>query len=162
MLRSQSDIASSQRTSGSAQRPNSVVFPPPYNAHPIPHNTGYASPEVNNNNSNRGNRESRIVFNNDPATNRLSMLSMGSYSSVPIISPGINPTAQQGGNFSGFPSDDEILFHIRRILSTANLMTVTKKNVREELSGLFGCDLNGKKAFINSCIDDILRGGDRQ
>src|SRR6185312_13586431 len=45
------------------------------------------------------------------------------------------------------PSDDEILQEIRSILSAANLMTVTKKQVRDELSMRFGFDMNSKKEY---------------
>ncbi|CAG8685654.1 9966_t:CDS:1, partial [Scutellospora calospora] len=46
---------------------------------------------------------------------------------------------------SGFPSDDEILQEIRNILSAANLMTITKKQVRDDLSNYFGMDISSKK-----------------
>ena len=57
------------------------------------------------------------------------------------------------------PSDDQLLIEIRRILSTANLMTVTKKQVRDELSTLFNYDLTSRKAVINRFIEEILQGG---
>lgn len=57
-----------------------------------------------------------------------------------------------------FPSDEEILAEIRHILSTTDLMTVTKKSVREQLTRLFGVDISPKKEFIHSCIDGILKG----
>ncbi|KNC98434.1 uncharacterized protein SPPG_06138 [Spizellomyces punctatus DAOM BR117] len=56
------------------------------------------------------------------------------------------------------PSDDEILRQVRRILSTADLMSVTKKSVREDLSAYFGCDLGAKKEWIHRCIDGVLKG----
>ncbi|KAJ3201068.1 hypothetical protein HDU67_001631 [Dinochytrium kinnereticum] len=56
------------------------------------------------------------------------------------------------------PSDEDLLREIRRILSTANLMTVTKKQVRDELSGLFGVDLTPRKGAINQFIEEILQG----
>ncbi|CAG8492693.1 1103_t:CDS:2 [Cetraspora pellucida] len=59
---------------------------------------------------------------------------------------------------SGFPSDDEILQEIRNILSVANLMTVTKKQVRDDLSSFFGMDMSSKKEYINNCIELILQG----
>jgi hypothetical protein len=124
----------------SQQRPGSMAVPHAYN-NQIP----------NNNPGNRNSRGSGMF--SETASNRMSMMSMGSYSSAPFVAPGM------GVVNSAIPPDDEILFHIRRILATANLMTVTKKNVREELSGLFGCDLSVKKAYINSCIDDILARG---
>ncbi|KAJ3008929.1 hypothetical protein HKX48_008264 [Thoreauomyces humboldtii] len=56
------------------------------------------------------------------------------------------------------PSDDEILRQVRHILSTADLMSVTKKSVREELSTFFGVDLGAKKEWIHRCIDGVLKG----
>ncbi|KAI8920098.1 chitin synthase-domain-containing protein [Powellomyces hirtus] len=72
-----------------------------------------------------------------------------------MISVGSGYTAMQHG---GSPSDDDLLRETRRILSTANLMTVTKKQVRDELSAAFGVDLNSRKATINGFIEDILQG----
>jgi chitin synthase len=57
-----------------------------------------------------------------------------------------------------FPSDDIILAEIRHILSTADLMTITKKIVREQLTKFFGVDISSKKQFIHKCIDSILKG----
>ncbi|KAJ3246982.1 hypothetical protein HDU78_005633 [Chytriomyces hyalinus] len=56
------------------------------------------------------------------------------------------------------PSDEQILQQIRQILSTADLMTVTRKSVREELGRVFGVDLSGRKEYIHSCIDGVLKG----
>jgi chitin synthase len=50
----------------------------------------------------------------------------------------------------GLPSDDEILAEIREILRTADLMTVTKKGIKQELEKRFGVPLDAKKAYINS------------
>ncbi|CAG8699152.1 11183_t:CDS:2, partial [Funneliformis caledonium] len=51
----------------------------------------------------------------------------------------------EGGQGSDFPSDEEILQEIRNILSTANLMSITKKQVRDDLSQYFGMDMSLKK-----------------
>ncbi|GAA5817346.1 hypothetical protein MFLAVUS_010890 [Mucor flavus] len=59
---------------------------------------------------------------------------------------------------AGFPTDDEILTEIKTILATANLMSITKKQVREQLSEMFGFDMNFKKDFINTSIEYILQG----
>jgi len=65
----------------------------------------------------------------------------------------------ESGSLSGdFPSDDEILQEIRNILSTANLMSITKKQVRDDLSQCFGMDMSLKKEYINNCIELILQG----
>lgn len=61
----------------------------------------------------------------------------------------------QGGDMemadlSGLPSDDSLLAEIRDILKTADLMTVTKKGVKQELELRFNVSLDAKRAYINS------------
>jgi len=56
------------------------------------------------------------------------------------------------------PSDEEIVREIRQILSTADLMNITKKQVREQLTEVFGIDMSPKKSYINSIIESILEG----
>jgi chitin synthase len=48
------------------------------------------------------------------------------------------------------PSDDALLAEIREILRTADLMTVTKKGVKQELERRFGVPLDSKRAYINN------------
>ena len=62
------------------------------------------------------------------------------------------------GSESPFPSDEEILAEVRHILSTADLMTITKKSVREQLARLFGTNMSSKKEYIHWCIDGVLKG----
>lgn len=50
----------------------------------------------------------------------------------------------------GLPSDDAILGEIREILKTADLMTVTKKGIKQELERRFGVNLEPRKAYIGS------------
>jgi chitin synthase len=50
----------------------------------------------------------------------------------------------------GLPSDDALLAEIREILRSADLMTVTKKGVKQELERRFGVPLDAKRAYINS------------
>ncbi|ORE08046.1 chitin synthase [Rhizopus microsporus var. microsporus] len=57
---------------------------------------------------------------------------------------------------SPFPSDERIFEEIKSIIETEDLMHITKKQVRERLSNLFGIDMNVKKEFINSSIQSIL------
>ncbi|KAJ1925807.1 hypothetical protein IWQ60_004325 [Tieghemiomyces parasiticus] len=64
---------------------------------------------------------------------------------------GYDPTA-------AMPSDDEIVQEIRNILATADLMTITKKQVRERLNEYFRCDLTSRRELINSSIEMILQG----
>jgi chitin synthase len=53
-------------------------------------------------------------------------------------------------NLAGMPSDDALLAEIREILRTADLMTVTKKGVKQELERRFGVPLDTRRAYINS------------
>lgn len=50
----------------------------------------------------------------------------------------------------GLPNDDSLLAEIRDILRTADLMTVTKKSVKQELERRFNTNLDLKRAYINS------------
>ncbi|KAJ3168219.1 hypothetical protein HDU88_001658 [Geranomyces variabilis] len=79
-----------------------------------------------------------------------------------MLSQGTAFTQQSSYNLGGVggigPSDDDLLRETRRILSTANLMTVTKKQVRDDLGVVFGTDLTSRKATINGFIEDILQG----
>ncbi|KAL1866588.1 hypothetical protein VTK73DRAFT_4669 [Phialemonium thermophilum] len=61
-------------------------------------------------------------------------------------------------NLQGLPGDDEILAQIQDILRTADLMTVTKKGVKQELERRFGVPLDSKRAYINSATEAILSG----
>jgi chitin synthase len=53
-------------------------------------------------------------------------------------------------DLSHLPSDDSILGEIREILRTADLMTVTKKSIKQELERRFGVNLDLKRPYINS------------
>ena len=59
---------------------------------------------------------------------------------------------------AGLPSDEEIIMEVRNILASANLASITKKSVREQLSGFFNVDLSSRKDFINEVIEAILQG----
>ena len=67
-------------------------------------------------------------------------------------------TASAGSDGTTLPSDEELLMEIRHILSTSDLMTITKKKVRQQLGKFFGVDLSAKKDYIHECIDSILKG----
>lgn len=56
----------------------------------------------------------------------------------------------------GAPSDAEIEQAVQRILSNADLNTVTKREVRRKLEEYFKMDLSGRKATINAAIDRAL------
>ncbi|GAB7359117.1 hypothetical protein MBLNU230_g5185t2 [Neophaeotheca triangularis] len=59
---------------------------------------------------------------------------------------------------ANMPSDDAILAEIRAILSTADLMAVTKKSMRNELERRFGVPLDAKRHYIGSATEAILSG----
>ncbi|CAO3687737.1 unnamed protein product [Rhizopus stolonifer] len=73
--------------------------------------------------------------------------------SIPMSQGGMQPMLPPG-----YPTDDEILSEIKNILQTANLMSITKKQVREQLGAFFGFDMTPKKEFINTSIEYILQG----
>ncbi len=84
-----------------------------------------------------------------------------SFAQSEMLTPG-NRASQFGGsgyfgnqememtNLAGLPSDDLILAEIREILKTADLMTVTKKSIKNELERRFGVVLDARRAYINS------------
>jgi chitin synthase len=87
-------------------------------------------------------------------SNRISMMSNFSavHARTTYQAPA-SPEPQRRG-----PSDTQILEEIRNILSTADLMTLTKKQVREELSKRFGgVDFKSKREAINRMIDNVLK-----
>ncbi|KAI1817519.1 glycosyltransferase family 2 protein [Poronia punctata] len=61
-------------------------------------------------------------------------------------------------DMGSLPSDDALLAEIREILRTADLMTVTKKNVKQELERRFNVGLESKRAYINSATEALLSG----
>ncbi|SZF03430.1 unnamed protein product [Blumeria hordei] len=61
-------------------------------------------------------------------------------------------------NLPGLPNDDAILALIRDILKTADLMTVTKKSIKQELEKRFGVPLDARRAYINSATEALLSG----
>jgi hypothetical protein len=74
---------------------------------------------------------------------------------APAQAPSLAPTTSS----NGLPSDEALLKEIGDILTTADLMTLTKKQVRETLSARFGgIDLKPKREVINKMIDNILKG----
>lgn len=61
-------------------------------------------------------------------------------------------------DISNLPSDDALLAEIRNILSTADLMTITKKGVKMELERRFGIPLDAKRTYIGSATEAVLSG----
>jgi chitin synthase len=92
-----------------------------------------------------------------PASNRNSMMATSSVVGNRMSWMSAAPSEMHG--MMNFPTDAEIQHQVKVILSTADLMTVTKKKVREELARHFGgIDLSSKKDFIHQCIDAVLKG----
>ena len=54
------------------------------------------------------------------------------------------------------PSDPELERAVQDILRSADLNTITKREVRRTLEEQFGMDLTVKKSFINGIIDRVL------
>ncbi|MBW0473377.1 hypothetical protein O181_013092 [Austropuccinia psidii MF-1] len=54
------------------------------------------------------------------------------------------------------PADDQIIADIRAVLAKADLNTITKKGVRQELEMLYGVELGEKKSFVNQAIENQL------
>ena len=55
-------------------------------------------------------------------------------------------------------SEDAILAEIREIVRTSDLMSVTKKSIKQELERRFQCNLDSRKAYISSAIEAVLSG----
>ncbi|CAH7687581.1 putative chitin synthase class V [Phakopsora pachyrhizi] len=62
-----------------------------------------------------------------------------------LMSPGV-----------GLPSDNQIVADIRAVLARADLNTITKKGVRQQLEAMYGTELGDKKSFVNQAIEDQL------
>ncbi|KAI8147757.1 chitin synthase-domain-containing protein [Fennellomyces sp. T-0311] len=54
------------------------------------------------------------------------------------------------------PTDEDIRREVHRITATSDLMVMTKKQVREQLSRHFGMDMSYRKDYINFCIEEAL------
>ncbi|OZJ01437.1 hypothetical protein BZG36_05748 [Bifiguratus adelaidae] len=71
-------------------------------------------------------------------------------------SPSLVPLNPTNGDES-MPTDAMIVAEIKSILASADLMSITKKQVREQLSTFFGVDLSSKREFINHTIESVLQ-----
>ncbi|KAF9089188.1 hypothetical protein BGX23_006868 [Mortierella sp. AD031] len=61
------------------------------------------------------------------------------------------------GSPGGGPSDEELVNKIREQLAGVDLMTVTKKKIRQQLEQVFGVDLTARRDFISRAIDAELQ-----
>ncbi|KAJ2803024.1 hypothetical protein H4R20_003057, partial [Coemansia guatemalensis] len=92
------------------------------------------------------------------------------FSSVSYGAPGISAqqpvpgNALQGGGTPGMmmtgvmPTDEQLVASIRRILTSNDLNSVTKKSVRAQLAAEYGVDLSARKEFIGDAIELVLAG----
>jgi hypothetical protein len=68
------------------------------------------------------------------------------------------PVSLVGGMPVGLPSDEQLLAEIRRMLDSADLMSVTKKDVKMYLERVFGVPLDVRREYINQCTEAVLSG----
>jgi len=69
------------------------------------------------------------------------------------------PTAQSPGVLDaagGSPSDMDLEQAVQNVLRSADLNSVTKREIRRQLEEHFGMDLTPRKPVINAAIDRIL------
>jgi chitin synthase len=96
-------------------------------------------------------------FDNQPLQQK--HLSMISFGTEPAALPIPAPVRSVPGPFPSQPNtiSDEILYNeIQQLLVGADLMTLTKKQIRDQLSIKLGVDLRPKKEVMNRMIDEIL------
>jgi chitin synthase len=92
-----------------------------------------------------------------PSSIMLPHVSPPSVYSEPSVYGGYPPVNMMDpSTYQQLPTDEEIRREVIRITSTADLMTMTKKQVREQLSRHFGVNMSYRKDFINYCIEEAL------
>jgi chitin synthase len=62
------------------------------------------------------------------------------------------------GTVPGLPSDEQLLVEIKKMLENADLMSVTKKDVKMHLERVFGVPLDVRREYINQCTEAVLSG----
>jgi len=115
---------------------------------------------------NRGMTDSPSRIGFMPPNNGMMPMGMGSmYGPVPgfMQGQGMDSLSRRGSgagfpvpNRGGLPSDEQIIADIQAVLARADLNTITKKGVRQELENMYGTELGEKKAFVNQAIEDQL------
>ncbi|KAI9251371.1 chitin synthase-domain-containing protein [Phascolomyces articulosus] len=78
------------------------------------------------------------------------------YNNSGMLAPSSVYSESIAGSGRSGPSDEDIRREVHRITATSDLMVMTKKQVREQLSRIFGMDMSYKKEFINHCIEEAL------
>lgn len=71
---------------------------------------------------------------------------------------GPDRTSSFAGELQGLPSDEQLLAEIKRMLESADLMTVTKKDVKVYLERVFGVPLDVRREYIYQCTEAVLSG----
>jgi chitin synthase len=56
----------------------------------------------------------------------------------------------------GAPTEAELDRAVQEVLRSADLNSITKREIRRRLEGHFGMDLTARKATINAAIDRVL------
>jgi chitin synthase len=101
-----------------------------------------------------------------PAKSRVSLaptaygaLTGGEDPSAPATSAGASTPGESPSVAGGeLPSEDMLLREIRDILASADLMKVTKRDVRAELERRFGCNLRARKEYIKAAMQAVMDG----
>ena len=70
----------------------------------------------------------------------------------------LDPSKLFAGTVPGLPSDEQLLAEIKRMLENADLMSVTKKDVKLHLERVFGVPLDVRREYINQCTEAVLSG----
>ncbi|WAQ87615.1 hypothetical protein PtA15_8A520 [Puccinia triticina] len=113
---------------------------------------------------NRGMNDSPSLMGFMPPNNGMMPMGMGSmYGPVPGFMQGQASDSRRGSaagfpipSRGGLPSDEQIIADIQAVLARADLNTITKKGVRQELEAMYRTELGDKKAFVNQAIEDQL------
>lgn len=70
----------------------------------------------------------------------------------------LDPRMSYAGTIPGLPSDDQLLVEIKRMLESADLMSVSKRDVKLHLERAFGVPLDVRREYINQCTEAVLSG----
>jgi chitin synthase len=123
-----------------------VMYPPPG------YNSGRNTPQSPFRSMNEANQLLHQPTPSRPVTNYLDM-------PIPTVASheGFDMGPMSGSiHGGGLPSDVEIERAVQNVLRTADLNTVTKREIRRQLEEVFGMDLTSRKTTINAAIDRIL------
>ncbi|KAG0358136.1 chitin synthase-domain-containing protein [Gamsiella multidivaricata] len=98
------------------------------------------------------------------STNQLHMMGSPALSTMSSPRSGSVVTGASGGAGAGAgagtgtgPTDAELVSKIHELLQGVDLMTVTKKKIRQQLEGVYGIDLTLRRDFISRAIDVELQ-----